>query len=390
MAVVKMQRCGTAKGSCKGILDYISRNGEVEQSLMYGKDCSIESPSMALQDFLEVKELYDNQGGRQYYHLELSFEKEEYVTPEKAHQIGVEWIERNKDLEGFQVVMATHTDKEHIHNHIVINSVSLEDGHKLQMGRGLNNTLKNWKELSNEICKEHNFKQIDIEGKEIKLEHEVRYTKKELELGEGSWKNQMRNSLNSAIEITKEQAIENRTQDIEFLFYKFKKELEIQGVQVVRETKNSITFQDLEGNKARGSKLDSYFKSSENIKSALEVEITRELDKNFKRDMQEEILQNKEQERIKDLEQSFDKDIEDIKARNLEERRARQHLKKLEQEQAEREERERELEKQREIQREKERRWDRMREEELEREERERERARRRDRDRDKDYDLEL
>lgn len=77
---------------------------------------------------ISTKLRFDKQGGRLAYHLEQGFKPGE-VTPETAHQIGVELA---KELFGdkYEVVVATHVDKEHIHNHILLNSVSFVDGRK--------------------------------------------------------------------------------------------------------------------------------------------------------------------------------------------------------------------------------------------------------------------
>ncbi len=76
----------------------------------------------------DTKARFAKHGGRLAYHLEQSFKPGE-VSPGAAHQIGVELA---KELFGdkYEVVVATHTDKEHIHNHILLNSVSFVDGHK--------------------------------------------------------------------------------------------------------------------------------------------------------------------------------------------------------------------------------------------------------------------
>lgn len=77
---------------------------------------------------LNTKLRFGKQGGRLAYHLEQSFKPGE-VSPEVAHQIGVELA---MELFGdkYEVVVATHTDKEHIHTHFILNSVSFVDGRK--------------------------------------------------------------------------------------------------------------------------------------------------------------------------------------------------------------------------------------------------------------------
>lgn len=77
---------------------------------------------------LKTKERFNKPGGRLAYHMEQSF-KEGEVTPELAHKIGVELAQ---ELFGdrHEVVVATHVDTGHIHNHILLNSVSFADGKK--------------------------------------------------------------------------------------------------------------------------------------------------------------------------------------------------------------------------------------------------------------------
>lgn len=66
-----------------------------------------------------------------------------------------------KCFDGFQVVMGTHIDKGHLHNHFVINSVSFENGLKYHQSK---KDLENIKILSNEICKKYNLRTIKIEA----------------------------------------------------------------------------------------------------------------------------------------------------------------------------------------------------------------------------------
>ena len=87
--------------------------------------CDWQSPTSQMR---KTKERFGKPGGRLAYHLEQSF-KEGEVTPELAHKIGVELA---RELFGgrYEVVVATHVDKVHIHNHILLNSVSFADGKK--------------------------------------------------------------------------------------------------------------------------------------------------------------------------------------------------------------------------------------------------------------------
>lgn len=87
-----------------------------------------ESPQTALEEMMETKRKWNKLGGVQGYHFIQSFKPGE-VTPEKAHEIGRQFAEICFG-ERFEVLIATHLDKEHLHNHILINSVSFADGNK--------------------------------------------------------------------------------------------------------------------------------------------------------------------------------------------------------------------------------------------------------------------
>lgn len=83
--------------------------------------------SEAAAQFQKTKERFHNTEGRQAYHAEQSFYPGE-VTPERAHEIGVKFAK--EAWPDFEVVVATHVDRKHIHNHFVLNSVSCMDGSK--------------------------------------------------------------------------------------------------------------------------------------------------------------------------------------------------------------------------------------------------------------------
>ena len=90
------------------------------------------------------------------YHFIQSFKPGE-VTPQQAHEIGLQFAERCFG-ERFEVVIGTHTDKSHLHNHIIVNSVSFEDGRKY---RSTPKTFYELRGVSDEICRAHELSVID-------------------------------------------------------------------------------------------------------------------------------------------------------------------------------------------------------------------------------------
>ena len=262
MAVIKAMGGSSSRGSCNDRLDYITKEEKTEEKLIFTKDCSEDNFK---KDFEETKQIWDKTEGRQYFHMVQSFEKEDYITVEKAHEIGKKFIEDNPQMKDYQVVMATHKDKDHIHNHFIINSVGLDTGEKFQMYK---DDLKQCKELSNEICREYGFKELDLERtRPLELDKaQERYSLSEkalLEKGINTTNNELRLILDNAREQSK-------------TYQEFKENLKENGVEILRGEKEgakSITFEYQE-KKFRGNKLDERYSSFDRINETLDQERT--------------------------------------------------------------------------------------------------------------------
>ncbi|PGT71813.1 hypothetical protein COD86_21510 [Bacillus cereus] len=122
MATIKL---GKASKSAVGTLKYCEKKAEVQQ----GKDCVIE---LAQRQFKATRDLFGQNEGRQAYMVIQSFRPGE-VTAEEANEMGMKFAERC--FKEHEVAIYTHTDKDHIHNHLVINSVNFETGRKLQISK---------------------------------------------------------------------------------------------------------------------------------------------------------------------------------------------------------------------------------------------------------------
>lgn len=103
-------------------------------------------PESCEYEFAEVKKAFGKTDGRTYYHMIQSFSPDDRITPEQAHEVGLQMAEL---FEGYQVLVVTHTNKAHTHNHLVINSVNFENGKKLTIS---NQELERIKNYSNSIC----------------------------------------------------------------------------------------------------------------------------------------------------------------------------------------------------------------------------------------------
>lgn len=148
MAIIKAVN---SKSSIATAINYITKKEKTEEKLISGIDCN---PETAIDEMKATKELYDKNDGRQYAHFIQSFNPNDEISPEKAHEIGKEFIEKNDKFKGHEIVLATHKDKKHIHNHFIINSVNYENGKKLHTTKYEYQAMK---DISNELSKEHNL-----------------------------------------------------------------------------------------------------------------------------------------------------------------------------------------------------------------------------------------
>ena len=140
MAIIKFT---SGKINPRTVINYVCNKEKTTDKLISGKDCMPESCEY---EFAEVKKTFGKTDGRTYYHMIQSFSPDDRITPEQAHEIGLQMAEL---FEGYQVLVVTHTNKAHIHNHLVINSVNFENGKKLTIS---NQELERIKNYSNSIC----------------------------------------------------------------------------------------------------------------------------------------------------------------------------------------------------------------------------------------------
>ena len=119
-------------GAMRNCIEYVLRQDKTNElfTCVTGPYCHDEiNYDLVYRTFLEEKKLWDKDSGRMYAHNIISWHKDEQITPEQALEFGKEFAENW--FSGFQTLVAVHKDKDHIHCHLVTNSVSYEDGRKL-------------------------------------------------------------------------------------------------------------------------------------------------------------------------------------------------------------------------------------------------------------------
>ena len=184
--VMATTKLGNTKSASRAI-NYAEKRAEEKSGL----NCDVDYAKSA---FKQTRTLYGKEDGIQAHTVIQSFKPCE-VTPEQCNQLGLELAK--KIAPNHQVAVYTHTDKDHYHNHIVINSVDLETGKKYQSNKKQRDLVK--KENDN-VCREHGLSVTE------RGTAKMRYTQAEkgivFDREEYSWKDELRELIENAKEHT--------------------------------------------------------------------------------------------------------------------------------------------------------------------------------------------
>lgn len=168
-------------------LDYIMNPKKTDDRLLVdGFGCT---PETAALQFEMTKKNFLKENGILGFHIIQSFSPGE-VNYETAHKIGMELAEKIFDGK-FQFVCATHIDRGHVHNHIIANSVSFENGDKFLSKR---HTMYDIRNFSDELCLENGLSVITEPKEKGRSQYEHSLDKK----GK-SWKSLLRKNIDKAI-----------------------------------------------------------------------------------------------------------------------------------------------------------------------------------------------
>ena len=154
MAITKILNIKESKGRnpashLKNALQYIQNPDKTEECVLVGSINCL--PDAAFEQMVETKNIFHKTGNRQGYHVIISFSPEEKVTAEQAMYV-LEHFAKDVLGDDYEAVFAVHTDREHMHGHLIWNSVSITTGRKYNSPKG------NWKNhlqpITNKYCKE--------------------------------------------------------------------------------------------------------------------------------------------------------------------------------------------------------------------------------------------
>ena len=133
----------------KNALEYIQNPDKTEECVLVGGINCL--PDTAFEQMEETKNIFHKTGKRQGYHVIISFSPEEKVTAEQAMYV-LEHFAKDVLGDDYEAVYAVHTDREHMHGHLIWNSVSMTTGKKYNSPKG------NWKNhlqpITNKYCDE--------------------------------------------------------------------------------------------------------------------------------------------------------------------------------------------------------------------------------------------
>ncbi|HCX07229.1 MAG TPA: relaxase/mobilization nuclease [Clostridium sp.] len=154
MAITKILNIMESEGRnpashLKNALEYIQNPDKTEECVLVGGINCL--PDTAFEQKEETKNIFHKTGKRQGYHVIISFSPEEKVTAEQAMYV-LEHFAKDVLSDDYEAVYAVHTDREHMHGHLIWNSVSMTTGKKY------NSPKSNWKNhlqpITNKYCDE--------------------------------------------------------------------------------------------------------------------------------------------------------------------------------------------------------------------------------------------
>lgn len=267
MAIIKAVK--NSHSDIKHIINYVTRKEKtIGKKLCSAYNCNIDTAAKEMQI---TKELYNKTKGRTYKHFVQSFPPNEEITPEQAHQIAKEFIEQCPLFSDFEVLYATHVDKDHIHTHFVVNSVSFMDGHKFQMSK---KDLHDMKVLSNKLCFEHGFSICEIGKKKSNDMNLIAYDTNKYQFLKKAQQGKVKSFvMDTAIAVY--DSMQTSTSKEEFI-----KSMENKGYSVNwQDNHKYIVFIDSEGNKVRNSNLQKTYNLKVSMEELLDFFKNKSLEK---------------------------------------------------------------------------------------------------------------
>lgn len=212
--------CG-CKGKPAKAIDYITDEKKAAIVTSYALD---DNRDYARQ-FAETAKLFgkaQKYDSRKYYHFKHSFDPKDNISPEGAHRLTEELAQQA--FPDNEYIIATHTDRNHVHCHIIVNSVSFVNGKMLHYSKDEYGKLK---DLSNEIAAKYGYSTLDFRKPSS---DRIKSEERQIALKGGtSWKEELREVIAEAKRLCSDMD-------------SFEKHLNKYGVKIARNTTKTISF----------------------------------------------------------------------------------------------------------------------------------------------------
>lgn len=236
-------------GAMANVMEYVTQATKTMLDgrwLVTGNNCVAQSSYL---EMVTTKRRFKKTDGRQFYHFVQSFSEEDDLTPEEVNAIGIEFAQ--KQFTDFEVLVATHIDTDHLHNHLVVNSVSCVNGRKLHQNAA---DLQQHRKANDEICIAHGLSVLEPPQKHSRKK-QMRPGEYQAGLRGDSWKLDLIHTINEALEY-----VDDRESFMEFM--------ENEGYQVTwTDDRKHITFTCPNGRKCRDSSLHDETFLKENLET---------------------------------------------------------------------------------------------------------------------------
>ncbi len=243
-----------SRGGLRAVLKYTMQYEKTEfegVSLVSGMNCT---PQTVYEEFINTKLLHGKDVGRMYYHFVQSFPKNENVSPTTVHEVALKLAEFYSD---FEVLVATHTDRDHLHSHFIINSVNYETGKKLHQSAY---AIQELRQKSDELCVQYGLSICKPKQDRVKAMSIGEY---HMAVKGESWKLQLANIIDECMKYSDSRKT-------------FVSLMECEGIKVRwTDSRKNITYELPSGKRCRDNKLheEKYFKERMEKEFAIRREI---------------------------------------------------------------------------------------------------------------------
>ena len=177
----------------KRALDYVMNPEKTQRGRLVGAvNCQAD---MAFEQMMDTKKQFGKTDKRQGYHIILSF-KEDEVEPDRVFEITQKFVAEYLG-DAYEAVFVVHDNTDHVHSHIVFNSVSFVDGKKYRYEKG--DWAKYIQPITNKLCQEYGLSIIDVEDGSKEKQHENYKDWSEYREGSFVWADMIKRDLDACI-----------------------------------------------------------------------------------------------------------------------------------------------------------------------------------------------